>query len=171
MKIKLVREPNLEYIFFTLNKAVSVLCLLQYADCIGLRILFLSRCSWSWQTISRSISFDIYFKFEIGRKFFITVLKVSFLINGVMTADLRSSGTNAKFIEELTIRVIVGVNALHLFNNHVGIGSSEQLFCGDFCINLAISPSVVALKCVSAIFLSPQCENLTSSLSVSNCCE
>ena len=37
-----------------------------------------------------------------------------------MSGDLRSSGTNTKFIEELTIRMIVGVNVvLHLFNSHV----------------------------------------------------
>ena len=111
--------------FWTLIKAVSVLCLLRYADCIGSTILFLSRWSWSWHTIARSISLDMYFKFEIGRKFFSTVVKFFFLINGVMAADLRSSGTKAKYIEELTIRVIVGVNvALHLFKSHVGIGSS-----------------------------------------------
>ena len=64
-----------------------------------------------------------------------------------MAADLRSSGTKATFIEELTLRVIVGVNvALHLFKSHVGIGSSEQLFFGDFCINLATSSSEVSLK-------------------------
>ena len=68
-----------------------------------------------------------------------------------MAADLRSSGTKAEFIEELTIRVIVGMNvALHLFKSHVGIGSSEQLFFGDFCINLATSSSEVSLKCASA---------------------
>ena len=82
----------------------------------------------------------MYFKFKTGRKFFSTGVKFFFLINGVMPADLRSSGTKAKFIEELTIRVIVGVNvALHIFKSHVGIRSSEQLFFGDFCINLATS--------------------------------
>ena len=90
-------------------------------------ILFLSRCSWSWHTISRSISLDMYFKFETGRKFFSTGVKFFFLISGVIAADLRSSATKAKFIEELAIRVIVGVNvALHLCKSHVGIGSSEQ---------------------------------------------
>ena len=84
----------------------------------------------------------MYFKFETGREFFST---------GVMAADLRSSGTKAKYIEELTIRVIVGVNvALHLFKSHVGIGSNEQLFFGDFCINLATSSPKVSLKGVGA---------------------
>ena len=37
-----------------------------------------------------------------------------------MTGHLRSSGTNAKFIGELKMCVVVGVNVvLHLFNNHV----------------------------------------------------
>ena len=101
--------------------------------------------------MTRSISLERYFKFETERKFLSTGGRFLFLRNGVMSADLRSSGTNAKFMEELTIRVIVGVNAvLHLFSSHVGIGSSEQLFFGDFCIVLPTSSSVISLKSVSA---------------------
>ena len=46
-----------------------------------------------------------------------------------MIADFIVDGTRLRVIDELIILVIVGrTNGSHFTNNHVGIGSIEQLF-------------------------------------------
>ena len=95
----------------------------------------------------------MYFQLETVREFFGKGLKFLFLINGVITADLRGSGTNAKFVEEC-VNVV-----LNLFKRRIGIGSGEQFFFGNFCTILATSSSVASLKCSTWYFLiSSVCE-------------
>ena len=83
-------------------------------------------------------------KFDTGLKFFILfVSSPGFFKSGVTVACLNCGGTIPVEREALTINVINETrSSRHCLVMEVGIGSSMQLFVGDFKMSSRISSSV-----------------------------
>ena len=83
-------------------------------------------------------------RFDTGLKFFISfVPSPGFFKSGVTIACLNWGGTIPVEREALTINVINETRASrHCLVREVGIGSSMQLFVGDFKMSSRISSSV-----------------------------
>ena len=83
-------------------------------------------------------------RFDTGLKFFISfVSSPGFFKSGVTIACLKWGGTIPVEKEALTINVINETRSSgHCLVREVGIGSSMQLFVGDFKMSSRISSSV-----------------------------
>ena len=70
-----------------------------------------------------------------------------FFNNGISSASLRSAGMVAEDKDILMTKVIIGSKwSIHIFTNHVGIGSMALDLLDELIINLRTSVSVAGSK-------------------------
>ena len=143
LSLAFLRRPST-----TLSRAVSVLWVFLYTDCLISSRSFSERCFCSCVKTTFSRILEMKGRFDMGQKFLKSFgSSPCFFGRGVTMAFLNWGGMAPEQRELFTILVIRGSRLeRHSLVREVGMGSNMQVLVGDSTISLWIFSSVTGLK-------------------------